>query len=228
MEDKIINSAQRDYDKEPIVIVDRMPEISFWGIMIFVIIAVFIIDFFVPTNKNVDINEMIVYFVIMYLPVFYFIKSRIKKHRKIILYNSNIIREWDDETIKIDLNDIKEIKKSFIDFYNGRQKALTLYIPIYYLLLPLSILFQHSTLVVVKYVYKLFKGFSNKTLFDTVVIFDDNDEMIAIFIPTNELKDELNNYFLEKGYGDIDKLSIFYTNQYSPDELTHYFNKKDN
>ena len=93
--------------------------------------------------------------------------------------------------------------------------------------MPISFLLQHPTLIVIKFIYKILNGFSNKTLFDTVVIFDKNHEMIAIFIPTNELKEELKIYFMEKGYGDIDDLSIFYTNQYSPDELTHYFNKKD-
>jgi hypothetical protein len=50
--------------------------------------------------------------------------------------------------------------------------------------------------------------------------------MIAIFVPTNELKEELKEYFSLKGYN-IDELSMFYTNQYSPDELTYYINKKD-
>ncbi len=228
MEEEKLNNNKRDYDENPIIMKDRMPEISFWGIMIFIIIGISVINIFIPTGKNVDENNIIIYFLIAYIPTFYFIKSRIKEHRNIIFYTDHIVREWDDESLKLNWKDIVKVNRSFIDYYNKSQRVSQLYVPFLYILLPISFLLQHSTLIAIKYIYKLLKGFSNKSLFDTVVVFDEDDNMITTFISTNELKDELNTYFLEKGYGNIDDLPIFYTNQYSPDELTNYFNKKDN
>jgi len=216
----------RDYDNEPIVIKDRMPEISFIVIMIFIIFAIILINIFITTNENVDILKMIIYFSIMYFPVFYFLKSRIKKHRKIFLYQNEIVREWNDEKLNISLDNVKDVKKSFIDFYSSKQKTLILHKPIIYLLSPLILLIQHPFYIVIKFLYKLFNNFSNKSLFDTIVIFDKNEEMIAIFIATLEEKEELRKYFFQKGFN-VDNLSIFYTTDYAIDELTNYFNKKD-
>lgn len=220
-------TKSRDYDKDPIIIVDRMPEISFWALVIFFLIALVLVSLFVPIAKDLNWEYTVSYFAVMYGITFIFLKSKITKIRTISLYNEKIVRQWDEHILEMEVKEIREVRKSFLDFYDSRQKALTLYKPIYYLLMPISFLLQHPTLIVIKSIYKILHGFSNKTLFDTVVIFDINNEMIAIFIPTSELKEELKIYFMEKGYGDIDDLSIFYTNQYSPDELTHYFNKKD-
>lgn len=226
MEEEKVNNMKRDYDKNPIVIEDRMPEISFLIISIFFLGAIIFVLLFIPFKENLDFKYIILYGLLMYGTTFYFLKSRIKKHKKIIFQNNSIVREWNDDKLEIKCSDIKNIQKSFIDFYNKKQEALDLYRPIYYLLLPLSILLQHPVLIVVKYFYKVVKGFSNRSLFDTIVIFDKNEEMIAVFLATLEEREALKEYFLKKGF-DIDNLSMFYTNQYSPDELTYYFNKKD-
>jgi hypothetical protein len=75
--------------------------------------------------------------------------------------------------------------------------------------------------------YKLLYKFSNTSIFDTVVFFDKNDEMITVFIESIEDKERINEYLKNIGYEEMVKLHIFYTNMYSPDEITHYFNKKD-
>lgn len=227
MEENIVSNSQRDYDKEPIVIIDRMPEISFWTLAIFFLIALVLVSLFVPIAKDLNWEYTISYFAVMYGITFIFLKNKITKTRTISLYNEKIIRQWDERVLEMPVREIREVRKSFLDFYDSRQKALTLYKPIYYLLMPISFLLQHPTLIVIKFIYKTLHGFSNTTILDTLVLFDNDEGMIAIFIPTNELKNELKEYFLLKGY-DIDNLTMFYTNMYSPDELTHYFNKKDN
>ncbi len=227
MKENIVSNSQRDYDKEPIVIIDRMPEISFWTLAIFFLIALVLVSLFVPIAKDLNWEYTISYFAVMYGITFIFLKNKITKTRTISLYNEKIIRQWDERVLEMPVREIREVRKSFLDFYDSRQKALTLYKPIYYLLMPISFLLQHPTLIVIKFIYKTLHGFSNTTILDTLVLFDNDEGMIAIFIPTNELKNELKEYFLLRGY-DIDNLTMFYTNMYSPDELTHYFNKKDN
>jgi hypothetical protein len=122
---------------------------------------------------------------------------------------------------------IKNVKKSFLDFYDSKQKVLSFYKPIYYLLFPVTLLFHHPILIFLKFMYKLLYKFSNTSIFDTVVFFDKNDEMITVFIESIEDKERINEYLKNIGYEEMVKLHIFYTNMYSPDEITHYFNKKD-
>ncbi|MDR3177485.1 MAG: hypothetical protein LBT96_00730 [Campylobacteraceae bacterium] len=76
-----------------------------------------------------------------------------------------------------------------------------------------------------KYFYKLFCNLANKQIIDTIVIFGENDDMIAVFMGTKDEKEEIKNYFLGKSIF-IDELPLFYTNQYSMDEVTHFVNKK--
>jgi len=216
----------RDYDKDPIIIIDRMPEISLWTLATFFLIAVLLVFLFVPTAKNLDWEYTITYFTIMYGITFVFLKSKITKIRTITLYNEKIVRQWDERILEMLIGDVKEIKKSFLDFYDSRQKISGFRASYFKLLLPLYVFIVHPILISFKHVYKILHGFSNTSIFDTVVVFGTNEEMIAIFIPTNELKNELKEYFQLKGY-DIDSLPIFYTNMYSPDEITHYLNKKD-
>jgi len=226
MENEKVKNVQRDYDKEPIVIIDRMPEISFWTISIYFFIAIVLVILFIPIKENLDIKYIILYSTIMYGITFLFLKSKITKIRKITCMNNKIVRQWDENILEMKFENITQIKKSFLDFYDSRQKALSVYRPIYYLLTPISLFLQHPILLVIKFIYKSLHGFFNNTIFDTIVLFDKNSEIMAIFIPTDTLKKELEEYFLVYGY-DLNDLSIFYTNMYSPDEITHYFNKKE-
>ncbi len=223
----INHSTSRDYDKDPIVIIDRMPEISFWTLVIFFFIALLMVFSFIPIANDLDWKYAILYFIGMHGTFFIFLKNKITKIRTISLYNEKIIRKWDDEFLELYWQNIISVKKSFLDFYDNRQKALVLYKPIYFLLTPISVLLQHPTLIIIKFIYKVLNRFSNIGIFDTLVLFSSDENMIAIFISTNELKSELKEYFILKGY-EINNLTMFYTNMYSPDEITYYLNKKDN
>ena len=162
---------------------------------------------------------------IFFLPTYYYLKSKIIRNRTITFSNNEIVKNWNNFKLEIKLEKIEEIKKSFIDFYDKKQKINGFRKIFFILIFPLYFILFHPLLVIVKFSYKTFKSLSNKSLFDTIVVFDKNEEMIAIFIATLEEKEELRKYFSQKGF-DIDNLSIFYTNQYSPDEITDYINKK--
>ncbi len=227
MEEKVEN-IKRDYDEEPIVIEDRMPEISFIHFMFLTFIPLSIILLWMHiSGKRIDWTHVLISMSILYLPTYYFLKSKIAGFRTISLNSTNITRNWDEDIAKIDWIEVKSIKKSFIDFYDRNQAVKGARKKIFFLLYsPVYVLVDHPYLICIKYLYKIFKGFSNKSLYDTIVIFDKNGEMIAIFMATLEEKKELKKYFLQKGF-DIDNLSIFYTTHYAIDELTYKINKKD-
>jgi hypothetical protein len=217
----------RDYDMEPIVIEDRMPEISFIYFIFLTLIPLSIILLWMHLGeKKIDWTHVAISLSILYLPTYYFLKSRIANFRTISIDNTSITRNWDDNAFKIKWTDIKNMKKSFIDFYDNNQKIDETRKKIFFWLYsPVYILVGHPYLIFIKYFYKVAKGFSNKSLFDTIVIFDKNEEMIAIFIATLYEKEELREYFSQKGF-DIDNLSIFYTTHYAIDELTYYMKDK--
>jgi len=226
-EEEKVNNMKRNYDKEPIVIEDRMSEISFIYFIFLTLIPLSIILLWMRlSGKIIDWTHVAISLSILYLPTYYFLKSRIKKHKKIIFQNNSIVREWNDDKLEIKCSDIKNIKKSFIDYYDKNQKIdKTRRKLFFWLYSPVYILVGHPYLMFIKYFYKVGKGFSNKSLFDTIVIFDTNEEMIAVFIATLEEREVLRKYFSQKGF-DIDNLSIFYTTHYAIDELTYYTREK--
>lgn len=227
MEEEKEKNMKRDYDREPIVIEDRMPEISFIYFIFLTLIPLSIILLWMHlSGKKIDWTHVAISLSILYLPTYYFLKSRIANFRTISLDNTSITRNWDDNLLKIKLTNVKNVKKSFIDFYDKNQKIdKTRRKLFFWLYSPAYVFVGHPYLIFIKYFYKAVKGFSNKSLFDTIVIFDKNEEMITVFIATLEEKEALREYFSQKDF-DIDNLSIFYTTHYAIDELTYYMKDK--
>jgi hypothetical protein len=71
-ETTVENENGRDYDKDPIVIKDRMPEISFLVIAIFFLIAIIFVFLFVPIKEDLNWEYTIGYVTIMYGGLFVF------------------------------------------------------------------------------------------------------------------------------------------------------------
>jgi hypothetical protein len=215
----------RDYDKEPIVIVDKIPEIVFLVNVINILIGIFLILLLIPSKlDNNEFMNRIIYTIVMWIPFFLFLKSRVYKHRVIKLYNGCVIREHDKHTLKIAWENNLNIQKTFIDFYDKNQKTSGFIALFQITLTPIFLLFV-PILLFIKYIYKIFHRFSNKMIFDTIMIFDKNNNIISIFIPNKKDKEELSEYFRHR-FVDIDDLPIFYTFLYSHDEITHFFNRK--
>jgi hypothetical protein len=213
----------RDYNKDPIIVIDRMPEIGFWFFMAFAMIPFGSVLLWMHlTNREIDWIHVAISLIIMYVPTYFYLKNKMATTRTIFLMQQEIVRTWDNEILKVSWDNIKSVKKSFIDFYDKRQRVfvfIKFLIPIY---APIMLLIAHPYLIFIKFIYKIFSSFSNTSIYDTVVLFGTNDEMIAIFIPTNEIKNELKEYFLLKEY-DIDNLPMFYSVSYTFDGI----NKKD-
>lgn len=217
-------STPRDYDKNPIVIVDYLPVISLWifvSLAILPLIAIVLHKQFV--GERIDWSYILTSLFIIYIPTYSFLKNRVLKKRMIVCYDNKIVRQWGDELLEISLENIVIIKKSFIDYYDKKQEAIPIVKPILFLLSPLMAIL-HIFVLVIKYVFKKSNNFSYTPIMDTLVVFSKDDAMIGIFISNTSFYEEIKEYFLLKGY-DLATLAMFYTTLYSFDPMTNNFNK---
>jgi len=218
-----VNSA-RDYDKEPIIIKDKLPNIVFINMLIAVSIGIATVLTFIKIKQDLNIAYFISIFVTSWLGFFFILISKVSKDNKIIFTNNKIIRTG-KTPLSINIANISSFKKTFIEFYDKSQEVLPSYRWIYTLLLPFSILIQHPMLIITKFIYKTICGLSNKSIIDTLMVFDDNNNFISVFVTQKNEFDELENYFQKNGLN-IHEAEFYYTNQYSIDEVTSFFNNK--
>jgi purine-cytosine permease-like protein len=105
---------ERNYDETPIIIKDKLPEVSFYIFMI-----VFLFSIIIGISIGVVFNEdgvnwayLISYIFFMYTSLVLFNYFKIKKNSYIKIFENKIIREWNDEVLTIELNNLSAIKKA--------------------------------------------------------------------------------------------------------------------
>lgn len=206
-------STPRDYDKDPIVIKDKIPEIAsliFLGDMI-IIFSIFFIYMHI-VGKTIDWTHIMIMFSIMIIPSFLIQRKILHSNPKITLYDKKMIRSWENESLEIYWGNVETVKKGFIDFYDSKQEALPpvkLLFPIY---APFMILTYHPSVIFIKQMIKLLKGY-RFDLFDTLYIFNKEGLKYAIFIDSEELYEELQAYFIHHNI-DIKNTHLFYSVSY--------------
>ncbi|MDR0468111.1 MAG: hypothetical protein LBG67_04595 [Campylobacteraceae bacterium] len=212
----------RDYDKEPIVIDDKLPKIVY----VYIATIILLTTLFVLNFMSIEESKSLTAFsIVSWLTCIYFMCSLILKNNKIVLTDSAILREG-VHNLKIEIKDIVSIRKTFIDFYDKSQTATLTGQIMHFFLLPFTILIMHPMLILTKFIYKIIFGLSNKSINDTIMIFDEDENFISIFIGNKSEYLEIEEYFKRVGF-DIKNAEFYYTNQYSCDEITHYFNTKN-
>ncbi len=206
-------SIPRDYDKDPIVIKDKTPEIAsliFLG-DIFIVFSIFFI-YMHFAGKTIDWTQVMIMFSIMIIPSFLVQRKILHSNPKITLFEKKMVRSWEDESLEIYWENVETVKKGFIDFYDSKQEALPpvkLLFPIY---APFMILTYHPSVILIKQLIKLLKRY-RFDLFDTLYIFDKDGLKYAIFIDSEELYEELLSYFLYHNI-DIKNVRLFYSVSY--------------
>ncbi len=217
-------TSERDYDKNPIVIEDRMPEIGFWFFMSFAIIPLCVVLFIMQqTGIKIDWTHVLISASIIYIPGFFSLAVNMPKDKKIKFYENKIVREWDEKLLELNFNEELDFQIGYIDFYNKRQEAndfVKLLLPIYY---PIVAFIQHPYLLIIKTIYKSINKFNNKKKFDTLYIFN-KTEMIAVFIESDLIEKDLKKYLSLKSI-DITLLETFYTTSYVFDGMNNFINK---
>ncbi len=202
---KTHSTTQRDYDQEPIVILDSSHKLSLWLFFLFAL-SLYSYVLLKPTS-HFTYSNLVISTAIFIFPVLFKSLSLLRQEQKIILTNTTIIRQWGNDIIEINWSKNTTTQKSFIDFFDQRQTETNWQ---KYLGALLNVVYLHPLLLIGKFLYHFHKSrLSSYRLFDTLII-EDHGKTIAILIDNNMVYQELEEYLYSKQIM-MDNLAIFYT-----------------
>ncbi|MCG3719172.1 hypothetical protein ACOTVQ_06325 [Aliarcobacter butzleri] len=232
----MIEKQKIDYDKNPIEIKDYNTLFAFLITisMIPIVIYAYMHNLNTPGGMSEASLYRNVFIIIPFLMKPYiiaYLKSRNK--RKIILMNDSIKFVHENRTIEeIKIFEITDIKRTYSDLYHKTQiigeLSYIAFIFVFIILLIADMLYIllflypciHIFLVFLKYLYhkKMDRNYKYK-LFDAILVYS-KDRFINILPSTNKEYEEVRNYFLDKGLGNIKDKKIFM-------EIGHLYEKID-
>lgn len=217
MSDEVQKNNQtkmRDYDKEPIIIDDY--NYIFGGMYLIVGAVVVLYFYFINpfgAHNEVSRNYFFIHavFVVIVPGLVYYFQIK-KAKRKIILTSDKIIFKEEEDVIEsIEVNNIKSIQRTFNDYYMKNQKAKELESLFILFFLPLNLPIQ----LINKFLFHLFKdGFQSYKLFDSIIIFDNEESFINILPTTNKEYKEIETYILNKNCVDLKNSKLFFKFNY--------------
>ena len=214
---------KRDYDKEPIIIEDYNSLFLFLLMASFLPLCIFVY-IYNPFNLEKTDNFARNLLIIIPLMIFPYMSSyfRAKGKRKIVLENRSIKFLHENILIEeIEVSKISEIKKTYSDIYHKSQYpniigkigwflAIPLLAYFFGYLVLLMFLGLYLYIVFIKYLFHKIKDKSYKfRLFDSVIIYD-NEKFINILPITNKDYEDVKNYFLTQGLGNIQNKKIYF------------------
>lgn len=216
-------NIKRDYDKEPIIIEDYNSLFLFLLMASFLPLCIFVY-IYNPFNVEKTDNFARNLLIIIPLMIFPYMSSyfRAKGKRKIVLENRSIKFLHENILIEeIEVSKISEIKKTYSDIYHKSQYpniigkigwflAIPLLAYFFGYLVLLMFLGLYLYIVFIKYLFHKIKDKSYKfRLFDSVIIYD-NEKFINILPITNKDYEDVKNYFLTQGLGNIQNKKIYF------------------
>ncbi len=207
-------SLQRDYDKEPIVIEDYnyIFEAMFYILSIFIVIYYYFIN---PHNAQNELSRKFFFmhaiFIIIIPGLLYYLKLA-KSKRKIILNNNFIILKENEEIlIQVDIKKIIKINKTFNDYYSKTQETEGVWALFSYCLTLVII----PILIINKFIFHVFKGgLKSYNFYDSIIVFDNEENFINIMPILSEEHESLRKYFLYKQNIDIKEVDKFIKIEY--------------
>ena len=216
-------NIKRDYDKEPIIIEDYNSLFLFLLMASFLPLCIFV---YIYNPFNVEKTDSFARKLLIIIPlmIFPYMSSyfRAKGKRKIVLENRSIKFLHENILIEeIEVSKISEIKKTYSDIYHKSQYpniigkigwflAIPLLAYFFGYLVLLMFLGLYLYIVFIKYLFHKIKDKSYKfRLFDSVIIYD-NEKFINILPITNKDYEDVKNYFLTQGLGNIQNKKIYF------------------
>ena len=216
-------NIKRDYDKEPIIIEDYNSLFLFLlmaSLILISILTYFYNPFDVEKTSSFGRNALVIIPLMSFPYIRAYIRARGK--RKIVLENRSIKFLHEKIVIEeIDISKISEIKRTYSDIYHKSQYpniigkiGWFLFIPIMAYLIKYAVLLIYLVpylyIIFSKYIFHKIKDKKYKfRLFDAVIIFDGKN-FINILPITNKDYEEVRNYFLVQGLGDIQNKRIYF------------------
>lgn len=216
-------NIKRDYDKEPIIIEDYNSLFLFLLMASFLPLCIFV---YIYNPFNVEKTDSFARNLLIIIPlmIFPYMSSyfRAKGKRKIVLENRSIKFLHENILIEeIEVSKISEIKKTYSDIYHKSQYpniigkigwflAIPLLAYFFGYLVLLMFLGLYLYIVFIKYLFHKIKDKSYKfRLFDSVIIYD-NEKFINILPITNKDYEDVKNYFITQGLGNIQNKKIYF------------------
>ena len=216
-------NIKRDYDKEPIIIEDYNSLFLFLLMASFLPLCIFV---YIYNPFNVEKTDSFARNLLIIIPlmIFPYMSSyfRAKGKRKIVLENRSIKFLHENILIEeIEVSKTSEIKKTYSDIYHKSQYpniigkigwflAIPLLAYFFGYLVLLMFLGLYLYIVFIKYLFHKIKDKSYKfRLFDSVIIYD-NEKFINILPITNKDYEDVKNYFLTQGLGNIQNKKIYF------------------
>ncbi|MCT7537005.1 hypothetical protein ACN4FU_00485 [Aliarcobacter butzleri] len=232
----MIENQKIDYDKNPIEIKDYNTLFEFLITISMIPIAIYayIHNLNTPGGMSESSLNRHIFIIIPFLMMPYiraYLRARNK--RKIILMNDSIKFMHENNIIEeIKISEITDIKRTYSDLYHKTQVigeiSYIAFIFVFIILLIADMLCIllflypciHIFLVFLKYLYhkRMDRNYKYK-LFDAILVYN-KDRFINILPSTNKEYEEVRNYFLDKGLGNIKDKKIFM-------EIGHLYEKID-
>ena len=210
MEEKKLNSTERDYNKKPIIIEDYNS--LFLALFTLSVIPIMIyVYMYNPGGTSEDslFRNMIIIIPIMMFPyIAGYFKSRGK--RKIVLNNETISFLHENQILeKININQITDIRRTYRDIYHKSQyegyfgKFLSL------IFFPFALL-MHFVLLINKLIFHIYKdGIKSYRFYDAIIVYEEG-KFINILPTTLKEYKEVRVFFRSKKNTNIDKCNTFF------------------
>lgn len=208
------NAQMRDYDKDPILIEDYNP--IFHLPVIFIAGAIFLY-FEISFQKS---GNPMGFWALTFFPALFFYFSLRKAKRVIVMKNDSILYQENEQILElIQVNENKDIERTFNDFYLKKQEMnpdWTIRIWLSKIISPIEYLF----LLVSKFIFHLVKNrLAAYRVFDAILVTTEDKRIINI-LPTNNSEYEMvRRYFLEKCTVDIAIALIVIKYDYVDEEI---------
>lgn len=206
--------VSRDYNEDPIVIVDYNHIFS----SMFMVITVLIIAYLFFLSSYGAYREFFEKYFFIHILLFlgvpglvYYFQIKNTK-RKILLRRDRIVfLEADNVLQSLETKNIKHVKRTFHDYYTKEQTRGNIASLYSILFSPIHIPIHLTN----KFFFHLFKNrLKAYKLFDAFIVFDHNDDFITILPTNSEEREALKHYFLHKLDLDIKKADRFYKIDY--------------
>lgn len=207
-------TRQRDYDKNPIIIEDYnyVFETMFYILSIFIVLYYYFIN---PYSAQNELSRKFFFmhaiFIVIIPGLLYYLKLAQSKREIILNNNLIILKENKQILIQVDIKKTIKINKTFNDYYSKTQETEGIWALFSYFLAPITI----PLLVVNKFIFHVFKGgFKSYTFYDSIIVFDNEENFINIMPILSEEYESLREYFLLKQNIDLKEVDEFVKVEY--------------
>lgn len=210
MEEVKLDNAQRDYDKDPIIIEDYNPLfLALWtASAIPIVILIYIFNPGNTSSESLSINVFVIIPILMLPYIYGYIKTKGK--RKTVLTNTSISFFHENILLEsINIDEITDVYKTYSDLYHKSQYPNEFGKFMSYILFPIA-LYMNVMLLLNKLFFHIYKdGYSSYRVNDAIIVFAE-DKFINILPTTKREYNEVEKYFYKNTQINVAMTKVFF------------------